>query len=72
MELVVRGSQGPALLLAAIRREVETLDPQLPIVNLQSLTAHLGTSLMPAALRAERWDSSGSSGLLLAGSGCTA
>jgi predicted permease len=69
MELVVRGSQDPAVLLAAIRREVEALDPQMPIVNLQSLTSHLGTSLLPARIAGGALGLFGLIGLLLAGIG---
>jgi predicted lysophospholipase L1 biosynthesis ABC-type transport system permease subunit len=69
MELVVRGSQDPAVLLAAIRREVEALDPQMPIVNLQSLTSHMGTSLLPARIAGGALGLFGLIGLLLAGIG---
>lgn len=69
MELVVRGRQDPAVLLAAIRREVEALDPLMPIVNLQSLTSHLGTSLLPARIAGGALGLFGLIGLLLAGIG---
>ena len=69
MQLVVRGRQDPAVLLVTIRKEVEALDPQMPIVNLQSLTAHLGTALLPARIAGGALGLFGLIGLLLAGIG---
>jgi predicted permease len=69
MNVVVRGGGEPAVLLAAIRREVAALDPQMPIVNLQTLTDHLGTTLMPARIAGGALGLFGVIGLLLAGIG---
>ena len=69
MNVVVRGGGDPAVLLAALRREVAALDPQMPIVNLQTLTDHLGTTLMPARIAGFALGLFGVIGLLLAGIG---
>jgi predicted permease len=69
MNVVVRGPQDPNVMLAALRREIAALDPQMPIVNLQSLTDHLGTSLLPARIAGGALGLFGVIGLLLAGIG---
>ena len=69
MNVVVRGGGDPSVLLAAVRREITALDPQMPIVNLQTLTDHLGTTLMPARIAGFALGLFGVIGLLLAGIG---
>jgi len=50
MNLVVRAAADPQPLVAALRREVNSLDPDLPIQNLRTLREHVGAALEPARL----------------------
>lgn len=69
MQLVVRSSSDPSLLLTTIRSEIQALDPQLPISDLQSLESHLGIALLPARVAGGALGLFGLLGLLLAGVG---
>jgi len=42
----------PGLLVAALRREVQALDPSLPIFDVKTMNDHLGLSLLPARIAA--------------------
>jgi ABC-type antimicrobial peptide transport system permease subunit len=45
MDLVVRSAADPALLAAAIRREVASLDPEVPVYQVHTLDAAVAQSL---------------------------
>ena len=46
--LHVRAAGDPRLLVAALRREVQLLDPSLPVFDVKTMTDHLGLSLLPS------------------------
>ncbi|MEP7383597.1 MAG: ABC transporter permease, partial [Gemmatimonadota bacterium] len=69
MQVVVRSSAPPAAVLAALRTEIQSLDPQMPVVELQPLSAHLGTALLPARISGGALGLFGLVGLLLAAIG---
>ncbi len=69
MQLVLRGTGGPAFLTNTLRTEIQALDPQMPISDLQSMESHLGTALLPARVTAGALGLFGVLGLLLAGVG---
>jgi putative ABC transport system permease protein len=48
----VRASVPPASLVASIRREVQALEPNLPVPNIQPMTETIGTSLYAARMGA--------------------
>jgi predicted lysophospholipase L1 biosynthesis ABC-type transport system permease subunit len=48
--LQVRTAGDPQQLVAAVRREVQALDPSLPVFDVKTMTSHLGISLLPARL----------------------
>jgi ABC-type antimicrobial peptide transport system permease subunit len=48
--LHVRTASDPQRLVAAVRREVQSLDPSLPVYDVKTMTDHLGLSLLPARL----------------------
>jgi predicted permease len=52
MTLHVRASVPPASLVASIRREVQALEPNLPVPNIQPMTETIGTSLYAARMGA--------------------
>ena len=45
MTLYVRTSVPPGALVAAVRREIQALEPNLPVPNIQTMTQTIGTSL---------------------------
>lgn len=69
MQLVLRGSLDEAAQVAAFRREIAALDPQMPIVDLHSLERHLGTALLPARIAGGALGLFGLIGLLIASVG---
>ncbi|MCC6774804.1 MAG: ABC transporter permease [Gemmatimonadaceae bacterium] len=69
MQIVVRSPNDPAALLATLRTEIQALDPQMPVVDLRPLAAHLGTALMPARIAGGALGLFGIIGLLLAAIG---
>lgn len=50
MTLHVRTAESPSSVLPLLRREVEALDPNLPVFNVTTMNDHLGLSLLPARL----------------------
>jgi ABC-type antimicrobial peptide transport system permease subunit len=56
-------------MIATMRSEVAALDPQMPVVDLQPLTSHLGIALLPARLAGGALGLFGALGLLLAAIG---
>lgn len=69
MRVVVRSRNAPATMIATMRSEVAALDPQMPVVDLQPLTSHLGIALLPARLAGGALGLFGALGLLLAAIG---
>ena len=69
MAVVVRAQGDPKALAATLRREVKALDATLPVYDVKTLTAHLGTALFPARAAATLVGLSGSLALLLAAIG---
>jgi predicted permease len=65
--LLVRG--GPGTSLEALRRELLSLDPNLPVFDPKSMEQHLGLALLPASLAATLLGGFGGLALLLAGLG---
>jgi putative ABC transport system permease protein len=65
-KVVARTSGDTASLIAAIRREVEQLDPHLPIFDTMTLTEHLSLPLLPARIAAGVLGSFGALALILA------
>jgi predicted permease len=52
MTLYVRASVPPASLVAGVRREIQGLEPNLPVPNIQTLIETIGTSLYAARMGA--------------------
>jgi predicted permease len=50
--LHVRTQGDPRALVAVLRREVQALDPGVPIYDVKTMTDHLGVALLPARLAA--------------------
>jgi predicted permease len=50
MTLHVRASRDPAALLPAIKREIQALDPALPIADVRTMAQQVQVSLLPARL----------------------
>jgi len=67
--LVVSTNGGPAQTLAALRREIERLDPHLPVFGAMTLTEHLRLPLFPARVAAAALGSFGALSLTLAAIG---
>ncbi|HZT60328.1 MAG TPA: ABC transporter permease [Pyrinomonadaceae bacterium] len=68
--LVARSSGGdPRSLIAALRREVQQLDPTLPLYEVKTLEEHMSVPLFPARAAAILLGSFGALALLLAGVG---
>jgi macrolide transport system ATP-binding/permease protein len=67
--LIARTRGNPATTLAALRAEVQKLDPQLAIYGTKTLTEHMGTSLFPARMAAIALGSFGVLALILAAVG---
>src|SRR5262249_59022416 len=47
---VVRSNQDPQILLAAIRREIQAIDPAVPLANVRSFENLIGDSVAPRRL----------------------
>jgi len=69
MTLYVRGSVRPALLIAAIRREIRALDPDLPVPDVRPMAETIGASLIAARTGAWLLSLFGGLALLLAAIG---
>jgi predicted permease len=67
--LVARIAGDPRAVLAALRREVQQLDPTLPIYDVKTLTEHMNIPLFPAKMAAGVLASFGVLALLLAAVG---
>ena len=52
MSLYVRASVAPESLVSTIRREVQAIEPNLPVPNIQPMSATVGTSLYAARMGA--------------------
>jgi predicted permease len=65
---VARGADAPSI-VASLRREARTLDPNLPLVNVQPMTEAVGFSLIPLRLAASVVGGLGLVGLMLAALG---
>src|SRR2546423_7490921 len=69
VSLVARTAGDPQTLIGALRREVQQLDPTLPLYNVETLTAHMAVPLFPARMAAAVLGSFGVLALLLAAIG---
>jgi predicted permease len=67
--LVVRTASDPQPLAGAIRSEFQKLDATLPVVDVKTITGHLGLSLYPARVAAGLLGSFGLLALVLAATG---
>ena len=67
--LVARVAGDPQTTLAALSREVQTLDPTLPLYNVETLTHHMSMPLFPARMAAIVLGSFGVLALILAAIG---
>jgi predicted permease len=63
MTLYVRASRPPASLVAVLRREIQALEPDLPVSRVETMTQTVGTSLYAARMAA--WLLAGFGGLAL-------
>ena len=63
MTLYVRASVPPASLIASVRREIQELEPNLPVAGIETMTKTIGTSLYAARMGA--WLLAGFGGLAL-------
>jgi predicted permease len=63
MTLYVRASVPPASLIASLRREIQELEPNLPVAGIETMTKTIGTSLYAARMGA--WLLAGFGGLAL-------
>jgi len=50
--LTVRTNGNPEAFVAAVRKEVQTLDPNLPLFDVKTLTEHMRLALFPARIAA--------------------
>jgi predicted permease len=66
MILYVRASVPPATLAAAVRREIQQLEPNLPVPNVAAMKESVGTSLYAARMGAGLLSALGGLALLLA------
>jgi predicted permease len=69
MAVVVRTRGDVASLLPEVRRQVQALDPTLPVYDVKTLEAHLGTALYPARAAAALLGLTGALALVLAAIG---
>ena len=69
MAVVVRTQGDPTALVPALRRQVSALDPTLPVYEVKTLVAHLGTALFPARAAATLLGLTGVLALFLAAIG---
>jgi predicted permease len=66
MTLYARTSVPPETLVAAVRREIQSLEPNLPVPNLRTVTDAIGTSLYGPRMGAWLLSAFGAVGVLLA------
>jgi putative ABC transport system permease protein len=66
MTLYVRASVPPETLIGSVRREIQSLEPNLPVPNLQTVTETIGTSLYGPRMGAWLLSAFGGLGVLLA------
>jgi putative ABC transport system permease protein len=66
MTLYVRSSVPPATLVGALRREIQALEPNLPVPAIQTMSGTIGASLYTARMGAWLLSVSGGLALLLA------
>jgi len=69
MAVVVRAQGDPLALVPTVRRQVAELDATLPVYEVKTLTAHLGTALFPARAAATLLGLTGALALVLAAIG---
>jgi predicted permease len=69
MTLYVRASVPPASLVAGLRREIQAIEPNVPVPNIQTMTDTIGTSLYVARMGAWLLAVFGGLALLLAAVG---
>jgi predicted permease len=69
VRVMVRTLGDPAGLVPEVRRQVEALDGSLPVYDVKTLVAHLGTALFPARAAATLLGLTGALALLLAAIG---
>jgi len=69
LTLLVRARSEPQSLAAAVRREIESLDAELPVFNIQPLTERIGIALALPRLAALLFGAFGAVGLLLVSAG---
>ncbi|HEX8179609.1 MAG TPA: ABC transporter permease [Pyrinomonadaceae bacterium] len=69
VSLVARTTADPQTVIAALRREVQALDPNLPLYNVETLTEHMSVPLFPARMAAGVLGSFGVLALVLAAIG---
>jgi predicted permease len=67
--LIVRTTANPETMLSTIRREVQQLDPNLPVFDVKTLSEHMGVSLFPLRIGAWVVGSFGGLALVLAAIG---
>ncbi len=67
--LVARAGGDPQTTIAALRREVQSLDPSLPLYDVKTLTQHMQVPLFPARMAATVLGSFGLLALVLAAIG---
>ena len=67
--LIVRAEIEPQQLISAVRRELQQLDPRLPIASTKTMTEHMSFALLPARLAASVLGSFGLLALALAAIG---
>ena len=66
MTLYVRASVPPETLIGPVRREIQSLEPNLPVPNLQTVAETIGTSLYGPRMGAWLFSAFGGLGVLLA------
>jgi predicted permease len=69
MSVVIRTAGDPTAFIPTLRREVTTLDADLPVSNVRTMERHLGISLLPARVAGTALGVFGALGLLLASVG---
>ena len=64
--LHVRTRADPSTLVAPVLKEIRTLDPNLPVFDVKTMTDHMGFALLPARLASSMFGAFGLVALLLA------
>ena len=67
--LVARTNADPQAVVGALRREVQAIDPSMPLFNVETLNEHMSVPLFPARIAAALLGSFGMLALLLAAIG---